>query len=82
MRHFSTLFDTFPTNTKENHMNYGMFSDTGNALIHGVVLSANKSKMDWDSVLEILYDISTLNGFEEATDTVVREAVWVKLSRG
>ena len=60
-------------------MNYGMFSDSGNAMIHGVVLSAKQSKMNWDSVVEILYDISTLDGFEESTDTAVRDAVWMEL---
>jgi hypothetical protein len=63
-------------------MDYGMFTDAGNALIRGVVLTAKSANLDWDSVNEILYDIGTLNGFEEATDTVVREAVYMALQNG
>lgn len=59
--------------------NFGMFSDTGNAMIHGVVLSAKESKLEWDTVMDILRNISTLDGFEESTDTAVRESVWMEL---
>lgn len=58
---------------------YGMFTDEGNALIHGVVISARTTELDWRQVCEILYDISTLDGFEEASDTSVREAVHTAL---
>ena len=55
---------------------YGMFTDTGNALIMGVVETAKRAELDWNQVVEILYDIGTLDGFEEATDTAVRECVY------
>lgn len=59
-----------------------MFTDEGNALIKGVVLTAKASNLDWEQVVEILYDISTLDGFEEATDTAVRETVYMALKNG
>jgi len=55
---------------------FGMFSDAGNAIIQGVVLTAKSNNLDWDQVVDVLYDIATLNGFEEATDTAVRETVY------
>lgn len=58
---------------------FGMFSDTGNSMIYGVVLSAKHSKLEWDAVMDILRNISTLDGFEESTDTAVRESVWMEL---
>ncbi len=61
---------------------FGMFSDEGNALIQGVVITAKASGLEWDQVAEILYDIGTLEGFEEATDTDVRECVYMELNNG
>jgi|APCry1669189768_1035252.scaffolds.fasta_scaffold35198_3 hypothetical protein len=62
-----------------NKIRYGMFSDTGNAMIHGVVITAKANNLDWDQVVNVLYDIATLDGFEEAVDTVVREMVYESL---
>jgi hypothetical protein len=56
---------------------FGMFSDAGNAMIQGVVMTAKANNLDWDQVVDVLYDIATLNGFEEATDTAVRETVYM-----
>ena len=61
---------------------FGMFTDAGNAMINGVVMTAKTAGLDWDQVCEILYDIGTLAGFEEATDTAVRECVYVALQNG
>lgn len=61
---------------------YAMFTDAGNALIHGVVLTAKSSGLDWDRVNELLWDIATLDGFEEASDTIVRECVYMELQNG
>ena len=55
---------------------FGMSSDACNAIIQGVVLTAKSNNLDWDQVVDVLYDIATLNGFEEATDTAVREMVY------
>ncbi len=61
---------------------FGMFSDAGNAMIQGVVLTAKSNNLDWDQVVDVLYDIATLNGFEEASDTVVREMVYEAIQKG
>lgn len=61
---------------------FGMFTDKGNALIRGVVFTAKSAGLDWDQVNEILWDLSTLEGFEEASDTTVREAVYMELQNG
>ena len=61
---------------------YAMFTDEGNALICGVVLTAKASGLEWEQVYDILCDISTLDGFEEATDTAVRECVYMELQNG
>lgn len=55
---------------------YGMFTDAGNTMVHGIVFTAKSVGLDWYQVNEILYDVSTLDGFEEASDTAVREAVY------
>jgi hypothetical protein len=60
-------------------MYYGMFTEQGNALIHGIVMTAKAAELDWDTVIDLLHDVSTLDGFEEATDTAVREEVYVSL---
>jgi hypothetical protein len=62
-------------------MNYGMFTEAGNALIHGVVIAARAGDMEWDRVVEVLTDISTLDGFEEAYDTEVRERVFAMFEK-
>ena len=66
---------------------YGMFTDEGNALLHGVVQAAKiadknwkTSTMNWAIVQSILEKISEIDGFREATDTAVREEVWVALT--
>jgi hypothetical protein len=46
-------------------------------MIQGVVMTAKANNLDWDQVVDVLYDIATLNGFEEATDTAVRETVYM-----
>ena len=59
---------------------YEMFTDEGNALVHGVVQAAKISGMQWDRVYSMLEKISEIDGFREATDTAVRDSVWVALT--
>jgi hypothetical protein len=61
---------------------FGMLTDQGNALIQGIVFTAKSTNLGWDQVNEILWDVSTLDGFEEASDTIVREAVYMELQNG
>lgn len=60
--------------------NYEMFTDEGNALVHGIVQAAKVSSMQWDRVYSMLEKISEIDGFREATDTAVRDSVWVALT--
>ena len=32
---------------------FGMFSDAGNAMIQGVVLTAKSNNLDWDQVVDV-----------------------------
>ena len=57
-------------------MDYGMFTDTGNAMVHGIVAGAKHKNLTWPEVYRMLCTISEIEGYGEATDTVVREAVY------
>jgi hypothetical protein len=59
---------------------YEMFTAEGNALVNGVVQAAKVSGMQWDRVYSMLEKISEIDGFREATDTAVRDSVWVALT--
>ena len=58
---------------------YGMFTDKGNAMIDGVVMTARAAKMDYDAVVGLLWKISEIEGYREASDTEVREIVLSEL---
>jgi len=57
--------------------NYGMYSNMGNAMIHGYVITkimyGNATLEDMNSYLKY---VSTIPGYEEAMDTAVRESVY------
>ena len=55
---------------------YGMFTENGNRVIDGIVIFAKEYNYTWECVNEILTKISEIEGFEEATDTAVREYVY------
>jgi len=60
---------------------YHMFTDQGDALIHDLVMLVDKYQLHDRSVLLMLSAISENDTFLEATDTLVREAVFAKLQR-
>ena len=60
-------------------MNYGMYTDAGNAVIGSVVDLARKHQLTWHTVHDMLEAISLEEAYEEATDTAVREAVYETL---
>ena len=61
-------------------MNYfGMFSKAGDAAVKHIVDCALEDGSAWLEVYQELVNLSQVKGFEEATDTAVREAVWVAL---
>ncbi len=60
-------------------MDYGMFSDFGNAMVGEIVKGAKYKNLTWSEVYDMLQTISQIKGCEEATDTAVREAVYIEM---
>ncbi len=58
---------------------YEMFTDRGNAAVHEIVEMARLVNMPWDRVQQILNDLSKIEIYSEASDTAVREAVYLAL---
>jgi len=57
-------------------MNYGMFSEAGNLAVTGIVQYHKALNSPWETVYQNLRDLSNVEGFGEAMDTVVRELVY------
>jgi hypothetical protein len=57
-------------------MDYDMYTDAGNAMIHGIVTAARLRQSSWPEVYTMLHTVSQIEGFGEATDTAVRECVF------
>ena len=57
-------------------IDYGMFTADGNNRVHKIVEFAKDSLLDWQDAYQMLEALSRKEGFEEATDTVVREMVY------
>jgi hypothetical protein len=57
---------------------YGMFSDLGNTMVNCIVQKAKRDGLNQKQVFQMLGDLADLSydRFGEATDTVVREAVF------
>jgi hypothetical protein len=64
---------------KEAVMTYGMFSADGNKRVHEIVEFARKKHMTWVCVCGLLTQLSRKAAFEEATDTAVRESVYLAM---
>ena len=58
---------------------FGMFTEEGDYEVFRIVDLAKRAKLTWWQVSGLLQQLSTESGFEEATDTVVRERVWEEL---
>ena len=58
---------------------YGMFTDTGNQKVAVIVDFASKYHLGWQEVMPMLRNLADQDGFGEAMDTVVREAVYEAL---
>ena len=65
--------------------NYEMFTPEGNDLVHRIVLAGqallkfDPAEQVWEWTQRELHKLSYAEGYGEATDTAVREAVYVKL---
>lgn len=68
-------------------MKYGMFSDKGNQLVERIAKAGQKlaevdgERAGWKFAYRKLRELSYAEGFEEATDTVVREIVYDDIVR-
>lgn len=62
-------------------MKYGMFTAAGDERVDAIVKTAMKRKWDWSRTERELYWLADSDAqlFSEATDTVVRENVYVAL---
>jgi hypothetical protein len=58
---------------------YAMFSEAGNAAVGAVVMMAESKAWTWEQTEQALYKLSEVPEFGEASDTAVREAVYVAL---
>ena len=55
---------------------YGMFSESGDILVEGIVLEAKKYNHSWGLVFDQLITLAKNKKYGEATDTMVRELVF------
>lgn len=62
-------------------MYYAMFTDEGNKRVHQIVEFAMGKLMTFDQTVGLLEQLSRKAGFEEATDTAVRECVYVAMEQ-
>ena len=60
---------------------YGMFTQFGNDAVAAIVRQARVLNLTWEQVHDELYSLAERfpNDFGEATDTAVREAVYIEL---
>ena len=56
-----------------------MFTHAGDAAVYGIVVAAEANDFTWGQVEDSLQRLARQPGFEEATDTAVREAVYLAL---
>lgn len=55
---------------------YAMYTELGNAGVHGVVVAAKLNKWSWAETYRALCELAEQDVFAEATDTAVREVVF------
>jgi hypothetical protein len=55
---------------------YGMFTADGNNRVHQIVEFAKGKLLEWEDTYSLLESLASKEGFEEATDTMVRELVY------
>lgn len=60
-------------------MKYAMFTDTGDMAVHAIVTTAIEKFWSYNNLEKALMILSKIDGFEEATDTAVRECAFVAL---
>jgi hypothetical protein len=66
---------------KEAVMTYGMFTEAGNQAVQQIVDYATGKLMTFEQADGLLTQLSRKAGFEEATDTEVRESVYLAMNQ-
>lgn len=61
---------------------YAMYTELGNAGVHGIVVAAKLNTWTWSQTLDALRQLSETEVFAEAMDTMVREYVYDALGFG
>ena len=55
---------------------YAMYSELGNAGVHGIVIAARLNSWTWSQTLKALRELAETDVFSEAMDTMVREYIY------
>ena len=55
---------------------YAMYTELGNAGVHGIVVAAKLNSWTWAQTVNALRHLSETEVFAEATDTMVREYIY------
>ena len=58
---------------------YAMYTEAGDRAVAGIVKFAKAHYLDWAGVEGMLEQLAKNAKFEEATDTAVREAVYLEM---
>ena len=58
---------------------YEMFTQFGNDAVDAIVRRARMLNMEWNQVYDALEELAKTECFSEATDTAVRESVYIAL---
>ena len=61
---------------------YAMYTELGNAGVHGVVVAAKLNSWTWGQTLNALRQLAETEVFAEAMDTMVREYVYDAIGAG
>ena len=63
---------------------YAMYTELGNAGVHGIVVAAGIKQLTWAQTLKALRELADSNPdvFGEAMDTMVRECVYDAIGAG
>jgi phage terminase large subunit len=64
---------------KQMDVDFGMFTFAGESAVYGIIVAAEANNLTPDQVLAALERLAKQPGFEEATDTAVREATFEAL---
>jgi len=63
-------------------LDYGMFTEDGNACVHGIVTVCKTLNLPWAVAYDALREIAKTDKFGEAMDTMVREIVYDAIGAG